>query len=70
VLVLRYRQPDVKRPFRTPLVVAVAPLGALSAFYLMLSLPIDTWTRFVVWFCVGVVIYFAYSRTHSKLAKR
>jgi basic amino acid/polyamine antiporter, APA family len=69
VLVLRYRRPDVERPFRTPLVAAVAPLGALSALYLMLSLPADTWTRFFVWFGIGIVVYFAYSRAHSKLAK-
>ncbi|MGA3302080.1 MAG: amino acid permease [Methylovirgula sp.] len=70
VLVLRLRQPEVKRPFRTPAVFVVAPLGALSAFYLMSSLPGDTWTRLFVWLAIGLVIYFLYSRTHSKLAKR
>jgi APA family basic amino acid/polyamine antiporter len=69
VLVLRLRRPDIKRPFKTPFVFAVAPLGALSALYLMSSLPGDTWTRLFVWLAIGLVIYFAYSRTHSKLAK-
>jgi APA family basic amino acid/polyamine antiporter len=53
-----------------PAVFVVAPLGALSAFYLMSSLPGDTWTRLFVWLAIGLVIYFLYSRTHSKLAKR
>ncbi len=69
VLVLRFRRPDIKRPFRTPAVFAVAPLGALSAFYLMSSLPQDTWIRLFVWLGIGLVIYFLYSRTHSKLAR-
>lgn len=69
VLVLRLRQPDIKRPFKTPLVYAVAPLGALSALYLMSSLPGDTWTRLFVWLAIGLVIYFAYSRFHSKVGK-
>lgn len=69
VLVLRYRRPDIKRPFKAPAVIIVAPIGALSALYLMSSLPMDTWTRLFVWLAIGLVIYFAYSRTHSKLTK-
>ncbi len=69
VLVLRIRRPEIKRPFRTPAVFVTAPLGALSAFYLMSSLPQDTWTRLFVWLGIGLVIYFLYSRTHSKLAR-
>ncbi len=69
VLVLRYRRPDIKRPFKAPAIFLVAPIGALSSLYLMSSLPMDTWTRLLVWLVIGLVIYFAYSRSHSKLPK-
>lgn len=68
VLVLRIRRPDIKRPFKTPAVFVVAPLGAASSLYLMSSLPGDTWTRLFIWLGIGLFIYFLYSRTHSKLA--
>src|SRR4051812_8436200 len=68
VLVLRIREPDLPRPFKTPLVWFVAPMGALSAAYLMYHLDKETWLRLIVWFVIGLVIYFLYSRTHSRLA--
>ena len=43
VLVLRITHPEIHRPFKTPAVFAVAPLGAASAVFLMLGLPSDTW---------------------------
>ncbi len=70
ILVLRIRQPDLPRPFKTPAVWVVAPLGALSSFYLMYFLPWPTWRRLFVWLAIGLVIYFLYGRTHSRLARR
>jgi len=67
VLVLRVREPDLQRKFRTPAVWVVAPLGALSAFGLMLFLPLMTWMRLLVWFLIGMIVYFSYGRRHSKL---
>jgi basic amino acid/polyamine antiporter, APA family len=69
VLVLRITQPEIHRPFKTPAVFAVAPLGAASAVFLMFGLPGDTWLRLVVWLVIGVAIYFAYGRNHSHLAR-
>jgi len=68
-LVLRYKRPDLHRPFKTPLVPLVPILGILSCGYLMWSLPRQTWERLVVWMVIGLIIYFAYSRSHSKLAR-
>jgi APA family basic amino acid/polyamine antiporter len=68
VLVLRIREPDLPRPFKTPLVWFVAPAGSLSAAYLMFYLDIETWIRLVVWLAIGLTIYFLYSRKHSRLA--
>jgi APA family basic amino acid/polyamine antiporter len=70
VLVLRIREPNLHRPFKTPLVWFVAPMGSLSAAYLMAYLDQETWIRLLVWLAVGLVIYFTYSRTHSLLASR
>jgi APA family basic amino acid/polyamine antiporter len=70
ILVLRIRQPDLPRPFKTPAVWIVAPLGALTAFYLMSALPWRTWERLIIWLVIGLVIYFTYSRFHSRLARR
>ena len=67
VLVLRVREPDLQRKFKVPAIWFVAPMGALSAFALMLYLPLMTWARLLVWFLIGMVIYFSYGRRHSKL---
>jgi APA family basic amino acid/polyamine antiporter len=67
VLVLRYTDPDIPRPFRTPLVPLVPLLGVGSCLYLMQALPIDTWARLVIWMAIGIAIYFGYGRAHSKL---
>jgi APA family basic amino acid/polyamine antiporter len=70
VLVLRIKQPEVERPFRTPLVWFTAPMGVLSSVYLMYGLPLDTQIRLVVWMAIGLVIYFLYGMHHSKLGRR
>ena len=70
VLVLRITHPEIHRPFKTPAVFAVAPLGAASAVFLMFGLPGDTWLRLAVWLIVGLAIYFFYGRNHSHLTRR
>src|SRR5213083_1462888 len=70
VVVLRVREPNLPRAFKTPAVFIVAPLGALSAAYLMVSLPWTTWRRLIIWFVFGMVIYFLYGMRHSKLASK
>jgi APA family basic amino acid/polyamine antiporter len=68
VLVLRRTRPDLPRAFKTPFVPALPIVSVLASFYLMLNLPADTWLRFVIWMAIGFVVYFFYSRTHSRLA--
>ena len=67
VMVLRVKRPDVKRPFTAPGGQATPILGVLSCSYLMLSLAVLTWVRFLVWLDIGMLIYWFYSRTHSPL---
>ncbi len=69
VPILRLKDPDAKRPFKTPWVWVVAPLGVLSSLGLMYPLPGDTWLRLFVWMAIGLSIYFFYGRRHSKLRK-
>jgi len=67
VLVLRYRNPEIPRVFRTPWVPFVPIAGALVTMLQMVFLPLDTWIRLFVWMAIGIVIYFFYSRKHSRL---
>jgi APA family basic amino acid/polyamine antiporter len=67
ILVLRYKRPDIHRPFKTPFFPAVPILGVLSSLGVMATLPGDTWLRLIIWMAIGIVIYFAYSRHHSKI---
>ncbi len=70
VLVLRITQPEIKRPFKTPFVWVVAPLGTAFSIFLMAGLPLDTWLRLFVWLAVGLAIYFLYGSRHSKIRNR
>jgi APA family basic amino acid/polyamine antiporter len=67
VLVLRYTDPQIPRPFRTPLVPFVPIAGILACLYLMLGLPVDTWARLIIWMALGLAIYFLYGKSHSKV---
>ena len=69
ILVLRVREPNLPRKFKTPWVWFVAPAGALSALALMAALPWPTWRRLLVWFAIGIVIYFLYGVRRSNLAQ-
>lgn len=68
VPVLRRTRPELHRPFRTPWVPLVPILGVVTCVWLMLNLPVVTWLRFLAWMAVGLVIYLAYGRRHSRLA--
>ena len=69
VMILRVREPNLHRPFKTPWVWFTAPAGMVFCLYLMSALPWRTWERLFIWLAIGLAIYFAYGRNHSKLAK-
>jgi APA family basic amino acid/polyamine antiporter len=58
----------MERPFKTPSVPVLPIVSAVSCIALMASLAVETWLRFLAWLVVGLVIYFVYGRTHSRLA--
>jgi amino acid transporter len=68
VLVFRYREPDLPRPFKTPWVPVVPLLGIACCLYLALSLPFEAWFRLLFWLIIGLVIYFLYGVRHSRLS--
>ena len=69
VWVMRVKNPEVPRPFKTPWVPLVPALGIVWNFAMMYSLGWDNWLRLGVWFLVGQILYFAYGYKHSHLRK-
>ena len=67
VMIMRRTQPNLPRPYRTPLVPLVPILGILVCLSMMVALDYMTWIRLVVWLVIGLLIYYFYSRTHSHL---
>ena len=67
VWILRVKNPNLERPFRTPLVPVVSTLGALICLLMIVGLDTQTLKVAFIWMGVGLVVYFAYSRKRSKL---
>ncbi|MDD5541704.1 MAG: amino acid permease [Acidobacteriia bacterium] len=67
VLVLRKTNPGQERPFRTPWVPVIPILGIVSNGFMMYTLGWINWTRLIVWLIIGLIIYFSYSRKHSRV---
>jgi len=68
VFLLRRTNPGIKRSFKVPVVWLISPLGVISSLYLMYSLPVLTWLRFLAWLDIGLLIYYFYGRTHSRIS--
>lgn len=69
VVILRKTQPNVARPFRTPLVPLVPILGVIICVALMASLPVESWERLAIWMAIGIAIYFGYSKKNSHVRR-
>jgi basic amino acid/polyamine antiporter, APA family len=67
IIVLRYTNPNQPRPFRTPLVPLIPALGVAINLYMMINLGWVNWARLVIWLFIGLIIYFMYSRHHSRV---
>ncbi|RZQ60397.1 amino acid permease [Amycolatopsis suaedae] len=70
VIVLRYRRPDLPRGFKCPGMPVVPIIGIAFSIWLTTFLTAETWLRFGIWFAVGLLVYFAYSRRNSVLSKQ
>lgn len=69
VLILRRTRPDLPRAFRVPAAPVVCILGAAACLWLFTRAFMDNWKWMTGWIVIGFVIYFGYSRSHSKLNK-
>ncbi len=69
VWLIRRRNPDLPRPFKTPWVPFVPIMGILISLAMMLSLTGLTWIRLAVWLVIGMVLYFTYGRHHSRVQR-
>jgi APA family basic amino acid/polyamine antiporter len=68
ILVMRKTNPNLERPFKTPLVPLVPILGIAVNLYLMYGLGLENWLRLFIWMALGLAVYFLYGRSHSRLA--
>jgi APA family basic amino acid/polyamine antiporter len=67
VLVLRRTNPSQPRPFHTPWVPVIPILGIIANGFMMYKLGWVNWARLIIWLAIGLVVYFTYSRHHSKV---
>lgn len=67
IIVLRKREPNLPRPFKTPWVPVVPILGIITCLVMMFSLPQGTWIRLFVWLVIGLAVYFFYGKKNSKV---
>jgi basic amino acid/polyamine antiporter, APA family len=67
VLALRRTNPGQPRPFRTPWVPFVPVMGIIFNGYMMYKLGWVNWARLIIWLVIGMVVYFTYSRKHSRV---
>jgi len=67
VLLLRYQQPNIERPYKAPMIWFVAPMGVFFNLFLMSRLRTDTWYAFLIWSAIGIIVYFLYSQRKSNL---
>jgi len=69
VIILRKTQPDIQRPFKTPLVPFIPAIAIIFCILLVFELPSITQLRFIIWLAIGLVIYYFYGRHKSHLNK-
>lgn len=67
VMILRKTNPELERPFRTPLYKIVCPLGAIVCLFMIASEGWENWARLIIWLVIGFFVYFGYSKKHSKV---
>jgi basic amino acid/polyamine antiporter, APA family len=69
VWIMRVKRPDLPRAFKTPAVPVVSTLGILVCGLMIFGLGWTNWMRLIVWLAIGMVFYFGYGRSHSKLLR-
>jgi APA family basic amino acid/polyamine antiporter len=70
IWIMRIKSPEVKRPFKTPLVPLVPILGILVCAGMIIALDVDTLKAAGLWMILGLAVYFLYGKKHSHLNKK
>jgi APA family basic amino acid/polyamine antiporter len=68
IWILRVRRPDLPRAFKVPVVPLVSTAGVIICGAMIYGLGWTNWLRLIVWLVIGLMIYFVYSRHHSKIS--
>jgi len=66
IIIMRKKEPDMERPFKTPLVPLVPILGMVICLAMIISLPIPTLISAGIWLVFGLLVYFGYSANHAR----
>jgi APA family basic amino acid/polyamine antiporter len=66
VLILRYRRPDLHRPFKTPFFPVVPVLGVICCGGVMAFLNPLTFIIALIWLVIGLGIYMLYGHARAK----
>jgi len=67
VIILRKKEPNMVREFKTPLVPFIPLLGVAVCCAMMYGLGWTNWLRLFAWMALGVIFYFAYGKKNSVL---
>jgi APA family basic amino acid/polyamine antiporter len=70
VWILRVKRPEIPRAFRAPAVPVVSTLGIIVCGSMIFGLGWTNWLRLIVWLAIGMIFYFGYGRSHSKLQRQ
>src|SRR6266566_1810262 len=68
VWIIRRRRPDLPRGFRVPALPLVSTLGVIVCGAMIFGLGWTNWVRLAVWLVIGLLFYFGYAKSHSRLA--
>ena len=67
VWIMRVRRPDLKRGFTVPALPFVAIAGIVVCGAMIYGLGWTNWLRLIAWLALGLVFYFGYGKSHSRL---
>jgi basic amino acid/polyamine antiporter, APA family len=70
VMMLRYKKPELDRPYKTPAIYLVGSLGVAFNVFLMCFVRKETWVAFLIWGAAGILVYFLYSKRNSNLESK
>jgi len=70
VLILRYKQPSLHRPFKVPFFPWIPLIGVLACLVQMIVLPTVTWMQVLIWIFIGYIVYFSYGIKNSHIRKK